>query len=320
MKYFPAMPEAKDNPVTEAGFELGRYLFYDPILSRNYTLSCASCHKQENAFSDGQKRFSAGNGRPTNRNTPGLFNLAWYPAYFWDGRALTLEDQAIHPVRDTNEMNLDLATAVSRINKSNFYRHLFSSAFGTAKADSVLIGKALAQFMRALISNRSQYDKAIALKYILSKDELEGFDLMNDQTKGGCLHCHTTDANALGTNLGFANNGLQDYRRGFADEGLGAISGKATDAGKFKVPSLRNVAFTAPYMHDGRFSTLEEVLDFYSSGMKMSPTIDHRLLNRQKGGQRLSSDEKGKIIAFLQTLSDTAFTREPAFSNPFKSN
>jgi cytochrome c peroxidase len=319
LKLFPKMP-VTDNPPTVEGAELGRFLFYDPILSANNTFSCASCHRQEAAFSDSPNRFSKGiDGDLMKRNTMPLFNLAWYPALFWDGKAASIEEQVFHPVRAHDEMNLYWTTAVKRIKQSDFYLLKFQAAFGSLEIDSVLIAKAIAQFERTLISNNSKYDQVLRGETYLKADEYEGFVLMNDQTKGDCLHCHTTDADALGTTAKFSNNGLvaafkpEDYK----DKGKAGITGQIKDLGQFRIPSLRNVAVTAPYMHDGRFQTLEEVLDFYSEGVINSYNVDSKMGFAHQGGVRLTKDEKEKIISFLKTLTDSTFLTKSEFSNPF---
>ncbi len=315
------MPENKLNPVTNEGAELGRYLFYDPILSHDSTFSCASCHKQSYAFSDSPNQFSKGlQGGLMQRNTPALFNLAWYPSLFWDGRAASVEQQIFTPVRRHDEMDLDWAIAEKRISASAFYSEKFSAVFGERKIDSTLISMAIAQFVRTLLSYRTKYDKVLTGDAAYTTDEYEGFVLVNDQTKGNCLHCHTTDADALGTILTYSNNGLDsvyDIKK-YKDPGLGAISGKSSDYGKFKIPSLRNVALTAPYMHDGRFKTLNEVLDFYSSGVHNCVNIDTKMAFVNRGGLHLTDLEKQKIIAFLHCLTDSAFVKDPEFGNPFK--
>ncbi|MES2681695.1 MAG: cytochrome c peroxidase [Bacteroidota bacterium] len=321
MSYFPPMPVSAGNTVTVNGVELGRYLFYDPILSSDSSFSCASCHKQQYAFSDSPNRFSKGiNGQPQVRNTLPLFNLAWYPKLFWDGRAASIEEQVFHPVRDAKEMNLNWKDVVKKINRNKFYRKKISTYYGEKQIiDSVLISNLIAQFERTLISCDSKYDRVIANKAKFTMDEIEGLELMNDMTKGNCLHCHTTDGNGLGTTGEFSNNGLdeQNDKKPFRDKGLGAYSGQNADNGKFKIPSLRNLLFTAPYMHDGRFKSLEQVLDFYSEGLKISSTIDSKMEFVHRGGSKLSIGEKRKIVLFLKTLSDSSFISNPEFRNPF---
>lgn len=317
--YFPKMLPTSNSPSIE-GAELGRFLFYDPILSGDSSFSCASCHKQEKAFSDSPRRFSKGiKGTFLFRNTQPIFNLPWYSSLFWDGRAITIEEQVFFPVRSHDEMNLDWKEAESRINNSSFYRMKFQNVFGVLEIDSILIGRAIAQFERTLISNNSKFDRVIRGEDYLTKDEYEGFEIMNDQTKGDCLHCHTTDADVLGTTLDFSNNGLDAFKnyQDFKDLGRGEISGMKNDIGKFRVPTLRNVAVTEPYMHDGRFASLKEVLDFYSEGVKISYNIDSKMEYAHLGGVHLTDEEKRKVISFLRTLTDSTFITNPDFSNPF---
>lgn len=318
--YFPQMPVNVDNPVTVEGVELGRYLFYDSILSYNYTFSCASCHKQQNAFSNSPETFSKGiKGDIMQRNTPALFNLAWYPALFWDGKAKTIEEQIFHPVRTSTEMNLTWKEAAKRVNNSKFYKPKFKLAFGNQEVDSLLISKAIAQFLRTLLSYQSKYDKMLRGDIAFTHDEHEGYVIANDQTMGDCLHCHNTDADALGTSLQFSNNGLdkienaQDYK----DNGYGNITGNIKDNGKFKIPSLRNITLTAPYMHDGRFKTLEEAIDFYSEGVNQCVNIDSKMQYAHQHGVKLKPIQKKQLLAFLKTLTDSVFINNPAFTNPF---
>jgi cytochrome c peroxidase len=319
LHFFPPLPQSPHNPVTVEGADLGRHLFYDPLLSYNRDMSCATCHRQENAFSDAPNPLSKGNKIFTTRNTMPLFNLAWYPSFFWDGRASTIEEQVFHPLRDTNELNLPWIEAADRVSKSLFYKEKFEAAFGSREIDSTLISLAIGQFLRTLLSYQSKFDRVLAGNDYFNKDEYEGFVLMNDMTKGDCLHCHTTDANALGTIGTFSNNGLDPVFEVslYKDKGLGGFSNDTSDYGKFKIPSLRNLALTAPYMHDGRFATLEEVLDFYSEGVHLSANIDSKMGLAHRGGVKLTSDEKINIIAFLNTLTDSTFITNPEFSNPF---
>ena len=320
LPYFPEMPSSVDNPVTKEGALLGRYLFYDSILSLDYRFSCASCHHQKHAFADASNRFSKGiEGDIMKRNTMPLFNLAWYDALFWDGRAGSLEDQVFEPVRAHDEMSLSWEEAESRVGKSAFYRKMFYDAFRNQSIDSVLIAKAIAQFERTLLSYNSKYDKVLRREEYFSPLEYEGFVLANDQSKGDCMHCHTTDGDALGTTGGFSNNGLDMALSpdAYLDLGLGGISGREEDNGKFKIPSLRNVLLTAPYMHDGRFETLEEVVEFYNSGVHNSVNVDSKMFSARSGGLKLTLKEQEAIVAFLKTLTDTTFITNEEFGNPF---
>lgn len=320
LSHFPELPQSELNPVTVEGAELGRYLFYDPILSGDSTMSCSSCHKQEHAFSGGPERFNKGRKNELmTRNTLPLFNLAYYPALFWDGRAAALEEQVFHPVRTESEMNLKWSDAVKRINRNTFYKKKFHAAFGKRTIDSTLIAKAVAQFLRTLISANSKFDRSLKQEAKLSPDELEGYEIVNDMTRGGCVHCHTTDQDALGTIRDFSNNGLDMITdaNAYKDKGLGQFTRNIKDNGKFKIPSLRNIVFTAPYMHDGRFKTIEEVVNFYSEEVKPCANIDPRMEFAHQGGPKLNAHEKRKVIAFLKTLSDSGFIANPEFANPF---
>ncbi len=318
LPHFPSMPVADDNPPTIPGVELGRFLFYDPALSVDSTISCGSCHKHKHAFSDLGVRFSEGfHGAKQKRNTPGLFNLAWYKGMFWDGRAATIEDQIFEPVRKHDEMNLSWTLVESRLRNSEMYPPMFEKAFGDMPIDSQLVSYALGQFLRTLISHQSKYDRVLRGETFFTDDEYQGFVIVNDQSMGNCLPCHTTDAHGLGTNGGFANNGLQDTHSPHFDSGLYNVSKNPKDAGRFKIPSLRNLKFTAPYMHDGRFSTLEEVIDFYSEGVLDQPTIDNKMAHTKTGGMSFTETEKMQILAFLQTLNDEVFVSDSRFSNPF---
>lgn len=318
LNFFPEMPVLAGTTVE--GADLGRHLFYDPILSLDSTIACASCHKQEAAFSDAPHAFSKGvNGQTTTRNAMPLLNLAWHSAtMFWDGKSGSIEEQVFHPVRTHTEMNLTWAEVERRINASKFYRQKFKTVYGNATIDSVLIARAIGEFERTLISNNSRYDRILRGEELFTEDELAGFDLMNDQTKGNCLHCHTTDSDALGTTGRFSNNGLDRVSDmdGYKDKGRGAITNKASDMGLFRIPSLRNVALTAPYMHDGRFATLDDVLTFYSEGVNPSPNVD-AVMSAHEPGVRLTEKEKYQIKQFLLTLTDSVFITNPAYSNPF---
>lgn len=320
LRYFPTMPVATDNPVTVEGVELGRMLFHDPILSADSSRSCASCHQQRYAFSDGPLRYSkATDGSELPRHTPALFNLAWYPAFFWDGRAVTLEDQVLHPVRDPMELGAGWPMALQRIRTAERYAAPFKRAFGDQAMDSVLVARAIAQYLRSLISANSKYDRVLRGEDLFTADEYAGFVLANEQNKGDCLQCHITDQHALGTAMRFSNNGLDtpDPSDRFTDPGRHAITGSEKDLGVFKIPSLRNVALTAPYMHDGRFSSLEEVVEFYSNAVHASAYTDPRMGTARRGGAHLNDREQKQLIAFLHTLTDSSFVVDPKHGDPF---
>lgn len=321
LEHFPRMPQNVGNPATVEGVLLGRFLFYDPILSADSSFSCSTCHRQESAFADANERYSSGvHGHEMKRNTMPLFNLAWYRSMFWDGRAATIEDQVFHPVRDSTEMDLSWKKATQRVKESAFYSPMLQNAFGKMEIDSTHIAKAIAQFLRTLISHNSRYDQVIRGQTHFDSLEYAGFELVNDQSMAGCVHCHNTDAHVLGTTGSFSNNGLDAFTSPdqYTDKGLGAITGNPKDIGLFRVPSLRNVMLTSPYMHDGRFSTIEDVLEFYSRGVHTSLNVDSKMEHAYKGGVGLTEHQKECIIAFLKTLTDSTFTTDPEFGNPFE--
>ncbi|MDD7884633.1 cytochrome-c peroxidase [Flavivirga sp. 57AJ16] len=303
-----------NNPQTVEGIALGKKLFFDPILSADNTQACADCHAPGNAFSD-TDRFSDGiDGFFGKRNTMPLFNLAWNydEKFFWDGRVFSLEHQAFQPVTDPLEMHNTWEQVEQKLQQHSEYPKLFEQAFGASTIDSTLITKAIAQFERILISSNSKFDKYLLNETTLTPQELNGFNVFMDETKGDCFHCHGSDKNPLWTDNIFHNNGLDAT---FADLGLGKVTGDPADNGKFKTPSLRNLAFTAPYMHDGRFTTLDEVIDHYSEGLQNSPTIDPLMKKVAQGGVQLSAQDKADLKAFLLALSDDEFINNPAFSN-----
>jgi len=303
-----------DNPQTVEGVALGKKLFFDTLLSANNTQSCATCHAPENAFTD-VTQFSDGiDGVFGNRNSMPIFNAAFNydEKFFWDGRSLGLELQAIQPVENPIEMHNTWQQAVTDLQSNSEYPNLFQLAFGTTTITKELVTKAIAQFERTLISGNSKFDKYLLGTATLTPQELNGFNVFMDETKGDCFHCHGSDNNPLWTDNIFHNNGLDAV---FTDLGLGEVTGDPNDNGKFKSPSLRNLAFTAPYMHDGRFNTLDEVINHYSEGLQNSPTIDPLMKKVAQGGVQISPQEKADLKAFLLTLTDHNFINSPAFQN-----
>jgi len=309
----PLIPS--NNPQTIEGVSLGRKLFFDPLLSGDGTLACASCHSPEFSFTD-SSQFSTGITMVQgNRNSMTIFNAAWNwnEKFFWDGRASNLENQAFKPVVNPIEMNNTWPNAVANLQADPNYPGLFNAAFGTYTIDSSLVTMALAQFERTLISANSRFDNFLMGQIALTPQELSGFNIFMDENGGDCFHCHGSASNPLWTDNDFHNNGLDAT---FLDLGLGAITGNLADNGKFKTPSLRNLAYTAPYMHDGRFKTLDEVIDHYSTGLTNSSTIDPLLKYIGQGGVQLTPTEKANLKAFLLSLSDPNFITNPAFQDP----
>lgn len=295
-----------DNPQTVEGIALGKKLFFDPILSIDNTLACVDCHAPENAFTDSDKFSDGVDGIFGNRNSMPLFNLAWNydEKFFWDGNTFSLEHQAFVPITDPIEMKSNWADVESKLQQHAEYPSLFEKAFGASNIDSSLVTKAIAQFERTLISANSKFDKFLLGELNLSPEELNGFNVFMDEAKGDCFHCHGSDKNPLWTDNIFHNNGLDET---FGDLGLGAVTGDPADNGKFKSPSLRNLEFTAPYMHDGRFASLDDVINHYSQGLKNSSTIDPLMKKVDQGGVGLTDKDKADLKAFLLSLSDYDF-------------
>jgi len=317
-QYLPPMEIPADNPLTIEGVALGRRLFYDTKLSADNTQSCASCHAPTSGFTDSEQ-FSTGiDGLEGNRNSMPIVNLGWAKELFWDGRAKSLEDQAFGPIVNPIEMHNTWTNAVSVLQADNQYPELFNKAFGSTLIDSVKVVKAIAQFERTMISGNSPFDRYLRGEDtgMTEEEELEvhqGFALFMDETKGDCFHCHGDSYMPLWTDNLFHNNGLDAT---FLDNGLGAVTGNSNDNGKFKTPTLRNLKFTAPYMHDGRFSTLDEVINHYSFGLQNSSTIDPLMKNVDNGGIALSPTEKTLLIKFLESLSDESYIINPDLQAP----
>ena len=303
-----------DNPQTAEGVALGKKLFFDPLLSGDNTQSCASCHRPQNAFTD-RARFSEGiDGVRGNRNSMPLFNLAWNydEKFFWDGRVFSLEHQALEPVTNPVEMHNTWEVVIQRLEQHPEYPQMFSDAFGEGPITNEKATKAIAQFERTLISANSKFDNYLLGQGELTPQELNGLNVFMDETKGDCFHCHGNPNNPLWTDNIFHNNGLDAT---FTDLGLGEVTGDPADNGKFKSPSLRNLAFSAPFMHDGRFATLDEVINHYSEGLQDSPTIDPLMKKVDEGGVQLNAQDKADLKAFLLTLSDPSFINNPDFQN-----
>jgi cytochrome c peroxidase len=304
------MPVPATNPLTVQGVALGRMLFYDKILSANNTQACASCHKQENAFTDAHTKYSIGiDGIAGDRNAMPLFNLAWAKTYFWEGRAKTLEEQALEPIENKIEMHAKLDDILAKLNADTQYPQLFFNAFGSKIITRQNLAKAIAQFERTIISDNSHYDKVTNGQAVLSSLDSFGKSLFDDPLKGDCTHCHTLGSTF--TDFDFKNNGLDAIA---IDSGRYYVTKLPSDVGKFKTPTLRNIALTAPYMHDGRFATLEAVMQHYNIGFHNTPNLDVNIGFGTKG--RLTIPETKAIISFLKTLTDSSLITNPAYSKP----
>lgn len=322
--WLPKMEIPADNPMTEAGVKLGRRLFFDPILSIDGTVACDNCHFPEKAFVDNEN-FSVGvNGAIGKRNSMSLANVGFYSnGLFWDGRSKTLEDQAFIPVEDHLEMNDSWENVEQKLQTHQDYPTYFREAFGIEVPSELtrdLVVKALAQFERTLISGNSRYDRIVEANDLdagfPTDSEERGirlffFELSQSAEHPGCSHCH---GGPLLTDNRYLNNGIDTVQtlKDFDDLGRGAITGRINDNGKFRVPTLRNIEFTAPYMHDGRFETLEEVVEHYSSGGHFAANLDANIRPFT-----LTEQDKTDLINFLKMLSDTDFVENEAFRSPF---
>jgi cytochrome c peroxidase len=293
----------ENNKQFESRFKLGRDLFYDPILSLDNTISCASCHSQTHGFADHNGAFSSGvGGTLGTRNSPSITNLAWYPSFMWDGGVNHIELFSIAPITNPLEMKESIVNVLAKLNANEAYREKFRKAYNATTITDQKLFQALSQYMAMIVSANSKYDQYRAGETTLSAGELEGLSLF--QAK--CASCHTEP---LFTNFNFENNGLDAT---FTDLGRGHITQNPNDNGKFKVPSLRNVELTYPYMHDGRFFTLGQVMDHYTAGIQDSPTLSTGLA----GGIPMTAPEKQKIILFLKTLTDYSLMADPLLSEP----
>jgi cytochrome c peroxidase len=298
---FPApVYKLENNPVNRAAFELGRRLFYDARLSRNNTISCGSCHIQSAGFTQHGHSVSHGvDDRLGTRNSPPIMNLAWSRFIMWDGAVLDLDLQPILPITNHEEMDESLANVLSKLKSSSDYPGLFSKAFGSSDITTARTMKALSQFMLLCISANSKYDKVKRKEgVVFTAEEQDGYRLVQEK----CSGCH---AEPLFTDNLFRNNGIAPSL--IDDKGRYNITLSDTDRYRFKTPSLRNLQYTAPYMHDGRFLTLDAVLDHYSLQVQPTSNLDPLLQQNGIRGIPLTTAERGKILAFLQTLNDREF-------------
>ncbi len=311
-----------DNALTVQKVLLGRMLFYEKALSGDGTMSCASCHKQENAFSD-INQFSIGiEGLPGHRQAMAIFNMGLNSnGFFWDGRSPTLRDQSLKPIQDALEMNETLENVINKLSNKPRYQMQFTKAFGDPNVTAERIALALEQFMISIVSDNSRYDQYLRGEIALTDSEERGRQLFFAEynpafpnlSGADCAHCHS------GSNFEndqFMNNGL-DSDAQMADNGRQNVTQNASDKGKFKVPTLRNIELTYPYMHDGRFTTLEEVVDHYNSGIVSSSTLDPALANTMTTGLMLSAQDKEDLVNFLKTLTDNTLITNPAYKTPF---
>jgi len=308
---FPIPDLPRDNPLTVERVALGKALFFDKQLSINNAQSCADCHAPEKAFTDGRRTARGAEGEFGTRNSMPLFNLAWKKEFFWDGRAKNLREQVLQPIQNPIEMHQSLTNLCTKLRATDKtdYAKLFSAAFGSPEITAEKISLALETFLLTLTSFNAKFDRVLRGEEKFTAEEQRGFELFSteyDPRRGqfgaDCFHCH---GGPLFQSQSFANNGLDSD---FSDLGRANVTGKDSDKGKFATPSLRNVALTAPYMHDGRFQTLEEVVEHYTTGMKRSATLDPNLAKHPDGGVPLSDVDKRALAAFLKTLTDAQFS------------
>jgi cytochrome c peroxidase len=334
--HFPQVPVPADNPMTYEGVQLGRHLFYDPILSGDSTMSCASCHLASKSFAD-PNQFSVGiDGIAGKRNAMSLLNIAYVDAppqapgdtfrLFWDGRARSLEHQALFPVEDPIELHTTWPSVIDKLKRHSEYPSMFRKAFGIEKHDQItkeLAAKAIAQFERILISSgNSVFDRFENGETMLIEDEtLDGLILFREGgispvglPDGECFHCHGSTGTLTGGK--FFNNGLDPFNQ-LQDFGLEMATRNPSDRGKFRAPTLRNIALTAPYMHDGRFKTLDEVVEFYLFQAHLSPGMDANMQRLINDRPKFTPYHKQALVKFLHTLTDTTFVNNPDIQNPF---
>ncbi len=299
----PALPT--DNPLTNEGVELGRRLFHDTRLSKAMTQSCASCHQATHGFAENLPTSTGAEGQTGRRNSMPLTNLAWAHDFFWDGRTATLREQVLMPISDKHEMNAPLELVVERLSADSSMAERFTKAFGTPGITTDRIARALEQHLLTLVAQDSKFDRALRKLDKLTPSEARGLQLFVTEfdpklgLRGAdCFHCHS---GMLFTDFQHRNNGLRPNEN---DTGRREVTGQPGDDRKFKTPSLRNVALTPPYMHDGRFQTLEEVIEHYSTGVHRSSTLDPNLAKHPQEGIQLSAQDKSDLVAFLKTLTD----------------
>jgi cytochrome c peroxidase len=293
------------NPLTEEGFALGKKLFYDGRLSKDGNFACASCHQQFGAFNTYDHPLSHGfDNSQTTRNAPGLFNLAWQKELMWDGGINHLDLQMLAPLTAENEMAETIDNVIKKLKVDKEYRKLFKAAFGDETINTQRMGKAMSQFLLQLVSSNSKYDKVMRGEASFILPEQLGYDIF----KKKCVSCHTEP---MFTDFSYRNNGmpLDPYLK---DLGRMKITGNTEDSLKFKIPSLRNVAMTFPYGHDGRFFSLSSVFEHYRKNMVPNPNTDSLLRKKMV----LSNFEIGQLTAFLYTLTDSSFLKDPKFAEP----
>jgi cytochrome c peroxidase len=299
----------RDNPLITERVDLGRTLFFEKQLSHNNRQSCADCHQERFGLGEHKNTSTGAEGQPGTRNAMPIFNLAWKKSFFWDGRAANLREQALQPIQNPQEMHETLTNVVAKLQQARYdYATAFARAFGSPVITPEKIGLALEQYVLVQTSFNSRFDRVQRGEETFTAEEARGFELFateydprRGQYGADCFHCH---GGPLFQSQGFANNGLDAAP---ADPGRAQVTGRAADLGKFAVPSLRNIALTAPYMHDGRFQNLDQVIEHYATGVKRSATLDPNLAKHPNGALPLSAADKHALVAFLRTLTDEKY-------------
>jgi cytochrome c peroxidase len=310
-KWFPSPPNyavPANNPSTKAGILLGKKLFFDKTLSRNNRIACATCHRPEVAFTDAPNQFSKVTEKTELvRNTPSLLNIAYSKLLLYDGGATSLESQVFAPLLHPSEMQQNLKELEIELNKKEVYKELFADAFGITQITTEYVAKAIAQYERSLITTNSRYEKFLRTELTLSDKEMRGFKIFSK-------HCETCHKGEQLSDFDFHNNGLDTAFTDTSQEeiylGRYRITRKTEDLGKYKTPSLKNVALTPPYMHDGRWADLNAVIDHYSNNIKRSEYLDKKLKVLNQNGFGFTRKQKSDLMAFLQTLTDTSLNLE----------
>lgn len=330
-KGFPTPNIPANNPMTEEGIKLGRFLFYEKKLSGDLTQSCGSCHFQDNAMSDFDAKSTGIDGLQTKRHAMVIFNLAWQEFFFWDGRRATLEEQALDPVTDPVELNADWPTVISRLEATPMYPPLFEDAFGDDNITKERVGRAIAQFERTIVSYNSRYDSIKrmtapsggSVSFNPFSDPLieQGYQMFTSEV-GDCFHCHgeietSYLLGAFGKDNTFKNNGLKPEWT--SERGRAEVVPGDENVGLMKVPTVRNAAFSGPYMHDGSIPTLDSLIEFYNFGGHNTPESNIDPNMKAAGiGRNWSQQQKDALKAFLRSLTDVVFLTDTSYSDPFQ--
>ena len=318
--HFPSPSIPSDNPLTVNKIRLGRMLFYDKALSEDQLISCASCHKQQFAFASDKTLDTKVHGGSTTRNSMPLFNLAFTPNFFWDGRTNTLEATCLDAMK--GEQNFKTEYIKSRLFGRYNYKELFQLTFNTDNPTEEMVVKCLASFIRTMVSANSPVDRGVKegnVNKYLSAQAQQGKILFESES-GDCFHCHGAIQGLpqMTDNL-FHNNGLDSFQDPlkFKDFGFGKVTGNLSDYGKMRTPALRNLSYTAPFMHDGRIPNLDAVLEHYSREVKINANIDVLMEKRFQGGVNLDPVRTAQLKAYLLSFDDPSFVSDTSFSSPF---